>query len=71
MKKWYKSKAIWGGIITTIPAVFAVISPYLDPNTQETLKSLYQAILPLGMGLGIVGIRSMKEPIGENTNKFM
>ena len=55
-KQWWKSKAIWGGLLTCASGVLAGVGAFL--NGQLDVNALIQQVIPLiGMGLGIIGIR--------------
>ena len=72
MKRAYKSKAVWGAVITALPSVWAILSPYLPQEVINAIPNLWQAIMPIGLALGIYGIRDMKEPLGKDTtNNYM
>ena len=55
------SKARVGAYITALPALFAIASPYLSTETVDILKQLWEILLPIGLGLGIHGIRDKQE----------
>lgn len=46
-KKWYESKAIWGGVLVFIGGGLSALG----------LESFGTPIMALGVGLGFVGIR--------------
>lgn len=37
-KKWYQSKAVWGGIIAVASGVLGIFGKQIDPATQEFLS---------------------------------
>jgi len=63
------SKARVGAYITALPALFAIASPYLSAETVDILKQLWEILLPIGLGLGIHGIRDKQERDNQEQDK--
>ena len=59
-KDWYKSKAIWGGLLVIFGGVITAIGQFLNGTIDAS--SLITQIVPIvGTGLGIVGIRTAQK----------
>ena len=56
-KKFYESKAIWGGLLTAVVAPGLLLLGQLMQGQVEFGSFLQQAIPLVGMGLGVIGIR--------------
>ena len=48
-KKWYQSKAVWGGLIAVAAAIASAFGYAVSPEAQS---SLVDAIITLGGGVG-------------------
>jgi hypothetical protein len=44
MKKWYKSKAVWGGLVSSLAGLAGVFGFALDSDTQMELTNLCLAV---------------------------
>ena len=51
MKKWYESKAVWGGIITVGAAVAGALGIVVDVDTQGQIADLVTLALSAIGGL--------------------
>ena len=63
-KKWYGSRAVWGGIIVVAVAVLNACGVSVDETTQGSLtKSISDIITALGGLLAIWGRLTASKPI--------
>ena len=58
-KKWYESKAIWGGLLVVLGGVSTALGQ-LFQGQLDVGSFLTQVVPMIGTGLGIVGIRVAK-----------
>ena len=61
-KKWYESKAVWGGIIAVVTATINAILQQFGPN--PTLELILNIITGIAGALGIYGRVKANKKIG-------
>jgi|TARA_R110002110_G_scaffold415850_1_gene657970 dihydrodipicolinate synthase/N-acetylneuraminate lyase len=48
-KKWYKSKAVWGGLIAVVAAIASALGYAISPEEQDTI---IEAVIAVVGGVG-------------------
>jgi dihydrodipicolinate synthase/N-acetylneuraminate lyase len=48
-KKWYKSKAVWGGLIAVLAAIASAFGYAISPEEQDTI---IEAVIAVVGGVG-------------------
>ena len=56
-KKWYQSKAVWGGVLVAASTIFGAVGGYLSGALQLD-AAINAAILGVGALMAVIGIRS-------------
>ena len=59
-KQWYQSKGIWGGLLVSLGGV-ATLTGQLLEGSLDLSSFLTQVVPLLGIGLGIIGIRTAEK----------